>query len=81
MSKETIVRQPREFAVPIELLKSFRNDVRVKPEIPHANGWIIFDHQMLVNILKEGDAKARAELAVQIEKMARAGGEMIIMQG
>ena len=70
----------QEFAVPISLLKQFQIDVRVKPEIPHANGWIIFDQEMLISVLRSKDAAKQMEIANQLEKMGQAGGEMIIMQ-
>jgi len=70
----------RKCAMPESLLKLFKNDVRRVPEIPHANGWIIFDHEMLISVLRNDNPKIRNELANQIEKMNRANGMLISVQ-
>ena len=32
-----------EFRIPVDLLKAYTNEVRFVPQIPHNNGYIIFD--------------------------------------
>lgn len=68
------------FVIPIELLKAFKNDIRVFPREPHPNGYITFDRDMLVTVLERGSDLARKELAGQIKNMGKAGGELVIMQ-
>lgn len=75
-----VTQAARNFAVPVGLLRVFKNDIRRIPEIPHANGWIIFDKEMLVSVLRNNDIKERTELARQIEMMGKAGGELMIVQ-
>jgi hypothetical protein len=71
--------QAKEFKIPIELLKAFRSDIRTLPHnLPH-NGYIIFDHAMLISILRDNDAAARIELAKQLEKYAEAKGKLVMM--
>ena len=79
MEKENPTLRPKEFTIPVELLKAFRNDVRTLPHILPTNGWIIFDRAMLTSILRGDDLKARTELAKQIDKLAEIGGELVIM--
>jgi hypothetical protein len=71
--------QPKQFKIPLALLKSFRTDIRTIPNDLAPNGYIIFDRAMLTSILRGNDAAARAELAKQIDKMAEAGGELVII--
>jgi len=69
----------KPFAVPLDLLKQFKSDVRTIPNnLPH-NGYIVFDKAMLSQILREGSAKDRLELAKQIDKLGEAGGELTII--
>ncbi len=70
----------KPFAVPVDLLKAFKNEVRFIPHVLPANGWIIFDRAMLVSVLRGDDAKARQELARQIEGLGKVGGELVIIQ-
>jgi hypothetical protein len=70
----------KPFAVPTDLLKTFKNEVRFVPHVLPANGWIIFDRAMLISVLTEGDAKARQELARHMEGLGKAGGELVIIQ-
>jgi hypothetical protein len=75
------VTSPRkEFAIPLELLRAFRGDVRIFPIDPHPNGYITFDREMLISVLEHGNDAQRVELANALKKMAKAGGELVIMQ-
>jgi len=77
----TVTPSGREFCIPVGLLKTFKNDVRRLPEIPHNNGYIIFDREMLISVLRGDDVKMRMEVANQLEKMGKVGGELLIVQG
>jgi len=83
MEKETpktVVSSAREFAIPIGLLRTFQTDIRMKPIIDHTNGYITFDLPMLISVLRGRDVEKARELAIELEKMGKAGGELIIMQ-
>lgn len=80
-AKKILRPSAEEFSVPVDLLKIFRNDVRRLPEIPHNNGWIIFDNEMLVSVMEHGSDIERKELANQLRKLENSGGKMIIVQG
>jgi len=69
-----------EFAVPLALLQMFKRDVRVFSAEPHPNGYITFDREMLISILRSNDVEKQHELAKQIEVMGKVGGELVIMQ-
>lgn len=71
---------PTEFKIPIDLLKEFHKEVRFLPQIPHNNGYIIFDIEMLKSVLRRGDPKAGAALAEQLDALTRAQGQLVIMQ-
>jgi hypothetical protein len=79
-SPEKVVSSAREFTIPAGLLKLFQTDIRVKPIIDHPNGYIMFDLPMLISVLRGRDVKRASELANELEKMGKAGGELIIMQ-
>ncbi len=79
-TKKITAQSQKEFTIPAELLKMFKGDVRTLPHVLPTNGWITFDRAMLVSILRSGDAAARANLANQIEKLGKSGGELVIMQ-
>jgi hypothetical protein len=85
MAKENAIVTPpaaaREFVIPVDLLKMFKNDVRTKPHILPTNGWIVFDRAMLISILRGNDAVARTEMAKQLEKSGEAGGELVMFGG
>jgi hypothetical protein len=70
----------REFSVPIDLIKHFKADVRTIPHVLPTNGYIVFDHAMLVAVLRGGDATVRAELAKALDKYAEKGGELVMIQ-
>jgi hypothetical protein len=79
MPKAAITEEPKGFAIPVDLLKSFRSDVRTIPHnLPH-NGYIVFDRAMLTSILRGNDVEARTQLAAQIDKVGAAGGELVII--
>jgi hypothetical protein len=83
MEKETptkVVSASREFTIPIGLLKAFQTDIRMKPVVDHTNGYIIFDMPMLISVLRGRDAERAKELASELEKMVKAGGELVVMQ-
>jgi len=83
MDKETpkiVASSAREFTIPLGLLKTFQTDVRIKPVIDHTNGYIIFDLPMLISVLRGRDLDRAKELANELEKMGKAGGELIVMQ-
>ncbi len=69
----------KQFAVPVELLQTFQKEVRFIPHVLPANGWIIFDRAMLLSVLRGNDVEARKNLANDIENLAKAGGELVIM--
>lgn len=72
--------QAKEFVIPIGLLKTFKADIRVRPKINHPAGYITFDMQMLISILRDKDVVRARELALELEKLGKAGGELLIMQ-
>lgn len=83
MEKETSkVAMPsaREFVIPVGLMKAFQNDVRIHPVIDHTKGYIIFDLEMLVSVLKEKDLDKRMALANQIQNFSKAGGDLVMLQ-
>ncbi|MBZ5512437.1 MAG: hypothetical protein LAN70_14885 [Acidobacteriia bacterium] len=69
-----------EFRIPVDLLKAFTNEVRFVPQIPHNNGYIIFDIDMLTSVLRRGDPKAGAALADHLDALKRAQGQLVVMQ-
>jgi len=81
MDKPTAAARPAGFAIPSELLSSFKTEVRFIPTIGPHYGYIIFDKGMLKNILLSNDAKAREALATQLDKLEHAGGQLVIMGG
>ena len=79
MEKSSTTGTPKHFAVPVELLHTFNNEVRFVPHVLPANGWIIFDREMLVSVLRGNDVEARKKLADGIERLGKASGELVIM--
>jgi len=69
----------REFKVPAALLKSFEAEVRFIPKELHPNGYIVFDRAMLKKILLSEDLQARQELAGQLDRLDKAGGQLVIV--
>ena len=70
----------KEFTIPLDLLKAFQHDVRFVPQLPHNNGYIIFDMDMLISVLRRGDPKASAALAENMEMLKKAQANLVIMQ-
>jgi hypothetical protein len=79
MDKESPAAAPKEFTVPLDLLKSFQRDMRFIPHVLPINGWIIFDRAMLESILLSNDAEARKNLVKQLDKFYAAGGNLVMM--
>ncbi len=67
MENETEATAVRQFAVPVNLLKMFKSDVRIFPPTPNPTGYITFDREMLISILRSNDVEKQKELAKQIE--------------
>ncbi len=72
-------KRAAEFAIPIDLVKAFRTDVRFVPQHLPNNGYMVFDHAMLSSILRSNDVKARQNLARQLDELNRAGGQLVVM--
>ncbi len=70
----------KEFVIPVALLKTFQKDVRMRPVIDHSKGYITFDMEMLVSVLRSKDPAKAVELAKQLENLSKAGGELIILE-
>jgi hypothetical protein len=70
---------PTEFKIPVDLLKEFHTEVRFIPQIPHNNGYIIFDIDMLISVLRRGDPKKAAELADHLDTFKKSQGQLVIM--
>jgi hypothetical protein len=73
-------RTQPQFTIPLELLKEFKQDVRIIPPHLPANGWILFDKAMLVSVLRNENSAIRAQLANGIEQLDKAGGNLVIIQ-
>ena len=67
------------FSIPADLLKTFKADVRVLPHVLPTNGWIVFDREMLISVLRDNNAAVRTELANQIARFGESGGELVMM--
>jgi hypothetical protein len=85
MSKENNIKAitpaRRGFVLPAGLFKYFETEVRILPKEDHPNGYITFDLPMLISVLRSKDVQKAGELANALEKMGKAGGEFVIMQG
>ncbi len=71
----------RDFVLPASLFKHFEREVRFFPKEDHPTGYIQFDLPMLISVLRSKDMQKANELASEIEKMSKAGGALVIMQG
>lgn len=78
-STETAKATTREFRVPIELLKVFKNNPRSLPHVIPSTGWITFDLDMLTSVLRHGNAQQREDLAKGVEALQLGGGSMVLM--
>jgi hypothetical protein len=79
-TQTTVTPPGREFAIPVDLLKTFNNDIRTLPHVNPSNGYIIFDRKMLVSVLRGNDVEKRMEVAKHLEKLGNVGGALVIMQ-
>ncbi|HVN20327.1 MAG TPA: hypothetical protein VMU05_16190 [Dongiaceae bacterium] len=70
----------KQFTIPIDVLKSFQHEVRFVPQLPHNNGYMILDMDMLISVLRRGDPKAAATLADNMEALKKSQAELVIMQ-
>ena len=80
MENKDAAASVKGFTVPIDLLKSFRSDIRFIPAVHPTNGYILFDREMLKSILLSEDLQGRRDLARQLDDLYKAGGELVIMQ-
>ncbi len=69
----------REFRVPLELLKQFKADLRIHPPVPPSAGWIMFDKEMLLSVLRSDKADVRAEFVKSLERYYEAGGQLVMV--
>lgn len=76
---QAIRTQTPAFTIPTKLLQAFENEVRVIPAQLHTTGWITFDLEMLVSVLRKGDPAKRESVAQGLEELQRAYGECVIM--
>jgi hypothetical protein len=77
----TTKKTAAHFAVPAELLKTFKKEIRFFPPLPHPAGYIMFDRQMLITVLERGTDAQRQEMVDALKGLGNAGGELVIMQG
>lgn len=77
---ETATSSSTEFAVPRELLKSFKSDIRFLPINPGTRGYIMFDRAMLIAALNSSNVEERRNIAKQLENMGKARGELVIIE-
>ena len=68
-----------EFAVPRDLLNAFKGDYRFLPQIHGNSGYIMFDRAMLIAALRSSNVEERKNMAMQLENLGKAGGELVIM--
>ena len=76
----TASAKPQEFAIPVDLLKHFSNEVRFIPAHLPTNGYIVFDRAMLLAALRNEDPKVRQGLANSLEALGKSGGELVVLQ-
>jgi len=79
-TKKTVTQAPKELAIPADLLRSFKTDIRFLPVNPGTRGYIMFDRAMLIAALRSSNIDERKTMATQLEALGRAGGELVIMQ-
>ena len=58
-----------QLKIPVELLKTFQTDIRFVPNHLPVAGYITFDRQMLLSILRSQDAAAKEGLIAALEKL------------
>jgi hypothetical protein len=59
----------KQLRIPTELLKTFQGEMRLVPNHLPVAGYITFDRQMLVSILRSQDPAAKEHLAAALEKL------------
>jgi hypothetical protein len=79
-TSNTATSSSSEFSVPIDLLKSFKGNVRFMPINPGTKGYIMFDRAMLIAALKSSNTEERMNIANQLENMGKARGELVIIE-
>jgi len=78
-TKKTVTQSPKEFKIPVELLKTYKEDMRFYPVSPGTKGYIMFDRAMLIAALRSSNMEDRRAMAIQLETLGKAGGELVIM--
>lgn len=58
-----------EFAIPLDLMKSFKEDVRFASITLNTKGFILFDRAMLVDALLSSNVEERRSMAMTIKNM------------
>jgi len=58
-----------QLKIPVELLKAFQTDIRFVPNHLPVAGYITFDRQMLISILRSQDSAAKEGLITALEKL------------
>jgi hypothetical protein len=59
----------QQFKIPAELLHAFQKDIRFIPNNLPIAGYITFDRQMLLSILRSKDAAERERFVAALEKL------------
>jgi len=59
----------KQFRIPTELLKTFQGEMRLVPNNLPVAGYITFDRQMLISILRSQDTAAKESLVAALEKL------------
>ncbi len=71
--------KPVEIRIPAEYLKTFHKELRWFPHDGSPYGYIMFDTKMLVSILRNNDAKVRADAAKNLENLMDSGASYVMM--
>ncbi|HEX7423051.1 MAG TPA: hypothetical protein VF311_04070 [Terriglobales bacterium] len=69
MAQQTTGPAPKGFKIPVEFLRTFQTDMRFVPQVPHPNGWMIFDWDMLTTVLRNGDPAVREKYAAALHTL------------
>lgn len=70
----------KPFSVPLDLLTQFKQEVRFLPILQNSRGYIMFDRQMLISVLRSENVKARRAVAESLEQLGKQRGELVIME-
>ncbi len=68
----------KKYTIPSEFLKAFQADVRFVPQIPHVNGWMTIDYELIVSALRNGDPAVRERCAAALGSLQQQW-EMIVV--